>query len=165
MRHLKIQTFICTLVILLAHLSLFGQTKQLEMMDKLSFMIGEWTGTSKSYQNDTVFKQIPAFEKISYNLDKHIITIDLKSETLQLHTVIYYDEKDEKYYYNVFYQGGVGKYTGEYTDGKFVVSPTENKRFIFQLTPEGYFQEYGENLKNGKWVKYFEDTFKISSEK
>jgi hypothetical protein len=34
------------------------------------------------------------------------------------------------------------------------------KRFIFGLNVEGEFVEYGENLENGKWVKYFEDTFK-----
>ena len=48
-------------------------------MEKLNFMIGEWVGISTTYQNDTIAKQVPAFEKISYRLDKNLITIDLQS--------------------------------------------------------------------------------------
>lgn len=137
----------------------FAQTITQEKMQKLSFMVGEWIGTSTGYDNDTISNQIPAFEKVSYKLDRNIITIDLHSEKLQLHTIIYYDEKDETYYYNPYYKNGAAKYTAELKEGKFIVWPNKNKRFIFNLTPEGNFQEYGEKFENGKWVKYFEDNF------
>lgn len=154
----------CLVIILFAVNSAVGQTSRQEKMEKLNFMIGEWVGISTTYQNDTIAKQVPAFEKISYRLDKNLITIDLQSEILQLHTVIYYDDKDEKYYYNSYYKDGTGKYDAEYKDGKLIVWPNKNKKFIFHLTPNGNFQEYGEKFENGEWIKYFEDNFKKSPE-
>ena len=104
-------------------------------------------------------KQVPAFEKISYKLDQNIITIDLQSESLQLHTIIYYNEKAEKYYYHPYYKTGTARYEAMFKDNKFIVTPNDTKRFIFHLTKEGKFQEYGEKLENCKWIKYFEDNF------
>lgn len=133
-----------------------GQNKNKEKMAQLSFMIGDWEGPSKSYKGkDTT--QVNAHEIVSYKVDKHLITLDLASEALQLHTVIYYDEKEATYFYCPFYKKGAGKYRGSYKDDRFIVAFTESRRLIFQRSPEGYFHEYGEELKNGEWVKYFED--------
>jgi len=140
--------------------SFFAQSIQQEKMQKLSYIVGEWIGTSTSFKNDTIVKQVAAFENVHYKLDKSIITIDLHSESLQLHTVIYYDEKNKKYCYQPYYKTGVGNYYGEYADGKFTVWFNEKRRLIFQLTPEGHFQEYGEKLEKGQWHKYFEDILK-----
>ncbi len=156
----KLKTYYGLVLFLIIANSVCAQTSQQEHMQKLSFMIGDWVGTSVSYENDTISKQVRASEKIRYRLDKNIITIDLESEALKLHTVIYYDEKEATYYYNTYYKNGAGKYVGEYKDGKFIVWPTKNKRFIFNLTDQGNFQEYGEKFENGKWTKYFEDNFK-----
>lgn len=123
-------------------------------------MVGDWVGTSTTYKNDSVATKIPAFEKISYKLDEHIITIDLYSELLQLHTIIFYDEEEKTYYYNPYYKKGSAKYKAEFKEGKFIVWPSETKRFVFKLTPEGNFQEYGEILDKGRWVTYFKDNFK-----
>lgn len=139
--------------------SFLAQTIQQKKMEKLSFMIGDWAGTSITYKNDTIATKVPAFQKIAYQLDKSIITINLNSETLQLHTVIYFDDVDNKYHYNSYYKGGSGKYIGQFKDGKFTVSPNQKKRFVFNITKDGSFQEYGEILENGKWTKYFEDNF------
>ncbi len=138
----------------------FAQSEAQEMMGKLNFMVGEWFGTSTSFKNDSILKQVPAQQSINYKLDSNLITIDLKSEALQLHTVIYFDEKEQKYYYNPFYINGAGKYDAEFKEGRLIVWPNKNTRFIFQLTSKGDFQEYGENLVDGKWIKYFEDNFK-----
>lgn len=132
-------------------------------MQKLDFLIGEWIGISKSYKEGKVTNQVSAFEKIQYGLDKNIITIDLNSESLQLHTVIYYDEKDKTYYYNPFYKTGAAKYKAHFIDGKLVVTPSKTKRFIFTQDNNGNFIEYGEQLIDGKWQKYFEDIFKNSN--
>ena len=142
----------------LQHVS--SQTTKQEQMSKLKFMVGNWVGVSKSFENGKVVKEIPAYEKIAYKVDGHIITIDLHSESLQLHTVLYYDESEELFYYNPFYKRGAGKYKAYLEDGILVVKPTAEKRFIFRPTESGGFQEYGEELINGEWVKYFEDTFK-----
>lgn len=85
--------------------------------------------------------------------------IELNSETLQLHTIIYFDEKDQTYYYNPFSKRGAGKYPADYKKGQLVVQASETKRYIFSRTTEGGFREHGEELINGKWQMYFEDTF------
>lgn len=134
-----------------------GQTVEQEKMAHLSFMVGEWLGTSTSYKNDTITKQVAAFEQIAYKVDKSVMTIDLNSESLQLHTVIYYDVQEETYYYTPYYKKGSKKYRGAYKDGQFMVWFNPTKRLIFGLTSEGNFQEYGETLTDGVWHKYFED--------
>lgn len=128
-------------------------------IQKLDFMVGEWIGTSTTIKADTVFSKVPAFEAISYKLDKNIITIDLASESLKLHTVIYYSDKDGTYYYNPFYKSGAATYPAKYERGRLIVSPNNRKRFIFTTDEAGNFIEYGEELINGEWKKYFEDRF------
>ena len=133
----------------------FAQTE----MQKLNFMVGEWIGTSTSIKADTVYSAEPAYEKINYKLDKNIITIDLASESLKLHTVIYYSKEDDTYYYNPFYKSGSAIYPAKYVDGRLIVSPNDKKRFIFTTDASGNFMEYGEELVDGIWKKYFEDRF------
>ena len=140
--------------------SVSGQTVTQEKMAKLSFMVGEWIGTSTAFKNDTIAKQVPAFEHVAYKLAKNIITIDLNSASLQLHTVIYFDTEADTYYYTPYYERGSKRYKGEYKDGKFLVWFSPEKRLTFTLTPAGHFQEYGETLKDGVWHKYFEDILK-----
>ena len=144
--------------------SLISQNSVKNKMEQLKFMVGDWVGISNSYKKDSIVSKVPAYQKKSYKLNKNIITIDLLSETLQLHTVIYYDDKADQYFYNSYYKGGTGKYTGEFKDNKFIVSPNKVKRFIFHSPSKGVFQEYGEKYENGKWVKYFEDNFKKTIE-
>ncbi|MDO1499913.1 hypothetical protein Q2T40_07200 [Winogradskyella maritima] len=129
-------------------------------MSQLNPLVGEWIGQSTTYKGGKAIKTVPAFEKISYGLDGHILTIDLDSEALQLHTVIYYDETDDTFYYNPFYKTGSAKYRAEFKDGQLIVWPTETKRFIFGINDEGQFVEYGETFQNGEWTVYFKDVFK-----
>ena len=155
----KVVKYTSLLAFFLLASSGFSQSVKQEKMEQLSFLVGEWIGTSKQYQDGKVTKQGAAYEKISYDLDRHILVIELNSEMLQLHTIIYYDEKDSTYYYNPFYKRGAAKYPAELKDGQLIVSASDTKRFIFSRTANGGFQEYGEELVDGKWVKYFEDTF------
>lgn len=139
--------------------SVFAQNLKQEKMEQLSFLIGEWIGTSKIYENGVVTKQGAAYEHISYDLDKSILVIELNTEFLQLHTIILYDEQDQTYYYHRFSKAGAARYPAEYQDGQLIVWRDEKTRFFFGRTPGGGFQEYGEQLVNGEWVKTFEDTF------
>jgi hypothetical protein len=123
-------------------------------------MIGEWVGTSKAYENGIVTRQGSAYENISFDLDRNILVIELNTEFLQLHTIIYYDEKDQKYYYHRFSKTGAARYPAEFKDGQLIVWRDEKTRFFFGRTPEEDFQEYGEKLIDGEWTKFFEDTFK-----
>lgn len=142
--------------LLMAMNCLMAQSEKKDRMANLAFMIGDWVGISKSFNKDKT-KEVAAYEKIDYKLDESLITIDLMSESLQLHTIIYYDEKDQTYYYCPYSKKGVGKFRGEYKNGQFIVWFSESNRLIFQLTPDGKFQEFGERLNSGKWEKYFED--------
>ena len=148
------------IIFLLLMNPVFSQNKKQEKMEQLSFMVGEWVGTSKIYKEGVVSKEGAAYQKINYDLDKNILVIELNSEFLQLHTIIYYDEKEATYYYYPFSKRGVGKYPATYKEGKLIVKSSEKNRFIFGSTKDGGFREYGEKLINGKWEKYFEDSFK-----
>ncbi len=137
----------------------FSQTIQKQKMQKLEHFTGDWVGISKAFENGTVIREIPAFEKISYKIDEHILTIDLYSESLKLHTVIYYDDEAKTYYYNPFYKTGTARYPAKLVNEKLIVMASKTKRFIFEITEEGKFREYGEYFKNGEWTIYFEDIF------
>lgn len=137
----------------------YSQVSAKEHMEKLNFMVGEWIGTTTVFEDGKVTKQGSAFQRISYDLSKHIIVVELNSEFLQLHTIINYDEKDQTYYYHPFSKRGSGKYPAELKDGQLIVSPNETTHYIFGKTGENSFREYGEKLKDGKWVKTFEDNF------
>lgn len=147
------------LLLCFCHIAI-GQNIQEEMMAHLAFMTGEWIGTSSAFNDEgDITKQVSAFQHIQYGLNKSIILIDLNSESLQLHTVIRYDEKEQTYYYHPFSERGARKLPAEFADGKLVVNASETKRFIFERTGEKEFREYGEKLVDDKWIKYFEDKF------
>ncbi len=139
-----------------------SQTAVKDKMTQLNFMTGEWIGTSSVYEDGKLSKQGAAYERISYDLDTSLIVIELNSEFLQLHTIIRYDEADKTYYYYPFSKRGTNRYPATVQDGQLVVQPSNTKRFIFGRTADGGFREYGEELIDGAWVKYFEDTFKNS---
>ena len=160
MNYRKASKYCYFIVLIFLYNSVVAQNLKQQKMEQLNFMIGEWVGTSKIYENGVVTKQGSASENISYDLDKSILVIDLNTEFLQLHTIIYYDEKDQKYYYYRFSKKGVARYPAEYKDGQLIVWRDEKTRFFFGRTPEGDFQEYGEQLINNAWTKIFEDTFK-----
>ena len=129
------------------------------MMQKLSFLTGEWIGTSTIVEKDSVVNNQPAFEKIQFGLDGHILIIDLDSESLQLHTIITFNTADKSYYYHPFYKTGTALYPAELKNGQLVVKASDSKRFVFGLTEDGKFREYGEEFRNGEWVVYFNDLF------
>ena len=140
------------------NLAMSQNTKQ-EKMEALNFMTGAWVGTSKFFENGELKSEVPAYQNIAYDLNKSIIVIALKSETLQLHTIIYYDEEAETYIYNPYSERGARKLPAVFEDGKFVVNANENTRFIFERTGENSFREHGEQRIDGKWVTYFDDQF------
>ncbi len=159
MKNLKIYLSLCLISINVNYWA-FGQSLTKKEMQKLQHFVGDWVGTSMAFEQGDTIRKIPAYEKISYKVDGHVLTIDLYSESLKLHTVVYYDPKDKVYYYNPYYDSGTAKYTAKLKDGRLIVSPSESKRFIFEITEDGKFREYGETFENGEWILYFEDVFK-----
>ena len=141
-------------------IQLHAQSTQQKKMQALSFLVGEWIGTSSSFENGKKISEVPAFESIQYDLDEHLLVIQLNSETLQLHTIVNYNPTDSTYYYHAFSKGGGGKFPAQLeSPGRFVVTANANKRYIFEAIPDGKFREFGEKQSNGTWQKYFEDRF------
>lgn len=135
-----------------------SQNVKKEKMAQLSYMVGEWVGTSKLYENGEISKEVPAFESIAFDLDSTILVIQLKSETLNLHTIIYYDEAEQSYFYYPFSKNGVRKLPASFENGRLTVQSSSNRRYIFCSTEKG-FREYGEKKMGGKWTLYFQDDF------
>lgn len=159
MKHQNTMKYFYLILLVFLFNSAFAQNQKQEKMEQLSYLVGEWVGISKIYENGVVSKQGAAFEKISYDMDKSILVIELNTEFLQLHTIVYYDDTDQKYYYSRFSKSGAAVYSAEFKDGQFIVWRDEKTRFFFTSTPDGGFQEFGEKLINGEWIRTFEDTF------
>ena len=150
---------ICFFGLLFSCHSIFCQSESKEKMQKLNFLVGEWIGTSTIYEAGKVSKQVSAFEKISYDLDGSILVVELNTEILKLHTIIYYNDEKGNYSYNPFSEKGARSLPASFVDNKLVVHASETKRFTFEKVGKSGFREYGEELKEGTWEIYFEDVF------
>ena len=122
-------------------------------------MVGEWIGTSTWYKDGEISRQGAAYQSIDYDLDQHIIVINLNSEMLKLHTLINYDTDTGQYYYHPYSTSGSGRYPARIVEGQLVVSSDEDTRYIFQRMGEDTFREYGEQRVDGEWSKTFEDIY------
>lgn len=154
MKLLKINTL--TIVLIFIFNSLLAQDIEKKELAKLSFMMGNWSGTSSSFTNKETAK-VNVRESVNYIMGGNILTIDVVSPNIELHTLITYSVKDSCYYYQPFSKTGGGKYKGKLENNKFIVYFNEENRLIFEKTENGAFHEYGETFKNGQWNKYFED--------
>jgi len=159
MKSIKNTTLFSLLVFCFTISTTLGQSVKQEKMKQLNYLVGEWIGTSSQYENGKLTKEVPAFEKISYDLDSNILVVELNTELLQLHTIIYYDDKEDTYYYHPFSKWGMKIRPATFDDGKLVVHASETVRYTFAPTDEGGFQEYGEKLIDGEWQLYFNDVF------
>ncbi len=147
------------LCLLITALSIQAQTEK-EALGKLSFMIGNWEGNSTAFLEKSN-KSVDVTENVSYKMNGSLVVLDVKSPWIELHTIISYSVKDQCYYYHPFSKKGLrDKYKGNFEDNVFRVYFSKERRLTFTLTKEDYFHEFGENLKDGKWEKYFEDILK-----
>ena len=159
MIHLYFKALLVSLFFFCVQFDGLTQTVQQEKMAQLDYMIGEWVGKSKGYEDGALVREEPAFERISYDLDSSIIVLELHSESLQLHTIIYYDETDATYYYHPFSKTGNGRAPATFENGQLVVHSSETRRYFFCKTANRGFREYGQRLSNGTWTTYFQDDF------
>lgn len=146
----------------------FAQSEEQKAMAKLSYMIGDWKGTGTSYPKEDN-KPYDVLSKVRYDLDGELLVLKHRSirngeAILSLHTIIYYNVEEQQYYYYAFRRKGVRPFTGQIIDGKLVCTINNNYRLTFQRTPEGFFNEYGEKLVDGVWIKNFEDLTYPTSE-
>ena len=152
----RLKTVILTALLLVLINPLSAQEEERKELAKLSFLMGNWSGTSNSFTpNDTT--RVKVRESVNYIMNGAILTLDVVSPNIELHTLINYSKKDTCYYYHPFSKTGGGKYKGKLEDGKFIVYFNPERRLIFEKTANGEFHEYGESFTDGKWKKYFED--------
>lgn len=161
MKIMNYKYLICFFLIIVT-IESYSQNSEKEALNKLSFMVGNWKGKSISY--DTKLKkskEVAVQENVQYIMDGNLITLDVKSPWIALHTIISYNVKDKKYYYYPFSKTGNKKgYEGVIKNGNLVVYFNKKRRLTFTKTSKGEFHEYGEKLEKGTWVKYFEDILK-----
>lgn len=148
-----------TLITILISSVSYSQSIIQEKVKQLEFLTGNWVGISTSIKDGEVINETPAYQKISFDLDSSIVFIQLKSTSLQLHTIIQYDEKESTYFYHPFSKSGMRKLPATLEDGKLIVNANAKTRFIFSRLEDGRFREYGEKLIEGKWEMHFQDTF------
>ncbi|TCI92679.1 hypothetical protein [Tenacibaculum sp. M341] len=154
------------LVLLFAFTNLYSQTTEKEALKKLSFIIGNWEGKSISYNDNNETKEVAVVENVQYIMDGNLISLDVKSPWIALHTIISYSTKDKKYYYYPFSKEGNKKgYEGRIEGDRFLVYFNASGRLTFTRTAKGEFHEYGEKLVDGKWKKYFEDILQPKASK
>lgn len=163
---IKLAQYIALIIALTFVNRLSAQTTEKEHLAKLSFMMGDWKGESKGYTDGVAGEPVIAYEKIQYLLDGEIMTLDLDSPNLKLHTVVTYSLEDSCYYYHPFTKNRAGKYKGQLDEqGRLLVYFNDSRRLIFERTPEGVFHEYGQKLIEGTWEIYFEDLFFPTSQR
>ena len=146
----------------------FAQSEEQKALAKLSFMIGDWKGTGTLYPKEQN-KPYEVLSKVRYDLDGELLVLKHRSiqdgkPILSLHTLIYYNAEEKQYYYYAFRRTGVRPFTGQIVDGKLICMLGDDYRLIFQRTPEGLFNEYGEKRVDGVWTKTFEDLTYPTSE-
>ncbi|NAS29509.1 hypothetical protein GTQ40_00855 [Flavobacteriaceae bacterium R38] len=146
-----------------------GQSIEQKEMAKLSFLIGDWKGTGNSIPKNKA-GDYTALTKVRYDLDGELLVLKLRSfrgdtPVLSLHTIMYYNKEDGHYHYRAYTKNGARPFKGTLVNNnKLVLKLGENYRLTFQRTPEGAFNEFGEKLVDGKWIKNFEDLHFPTSE-
>jgi len=165
-KQLIVTTFLITFYV--SSPAVFAQSEEQKAMKKLSFLIGDWKGSGTSYPKEEN-KPYDVISTVRYDLDGELLVLRHRSKrenktVLALHTLIYFNKEDEFYYYNAFRKSGARPFKCKLNDGKFICEINGNYRLTFQRTDNGMFNEFGQRLTDGKWVKSFEDILQPSSE-
>jgi len=148
-----------------------SETQKMELTEtqtaisKLEFLVGNWGGPGISYGADGTETRYHDTEFVRFDLDRHLLLINARGEnsdgetTYSLHTVIHYDAEVKSYVYT--------PYSGKRPPRSFDCTLNDTPQFIcltqdqsyrltFQRLPDGRWNEFGERLNGGAWVKNFE---------
>ena len=155
-------------ILLFQTLGLHAQTEEQKAMAKLSFMIGDWKGEGTSYPK-AENEPYQVLSKVRYDLDGELLVLRHRSTRndstiLALHTIMYYNKEDGFYYYNAYRRSGARPFQCQLKGDQFICEINGNYRLTFQRTENGEFNEFGQRLVDGEWVKNFEDILQPTSE-
>lgn len=138
-------------------------TEEQIAMQKLSFLMGNWSGKGTSY--DQLGKASDYFdtENIWYDVKESILVIQANGykderHTYSLHTIVHYDEAAKHYWYQPFTAKGARKYRCDLNNKKLLChNENDTFRLTFQRLENGQWNEFGERKdQNDKWFKSFE---------
>lgn len=131
-------------------------------MKALSFLVGNWVGEGQSYDDAGVGSPYTDTESVWFDAEDSLLIIQAKGVRddkpfYGIHTVIYYDEAVEHYWYNPYTAGGARAFSCNLVDKKFLCHTADKTfRLTFRRTDEGQWNEFGERLVDGQWKKTFE---------
>ena len=146
----------------------YSQTEEQKAMAKLSFLIGDWKGTGTSYPLDNN-EPYNVLSSVRYDLNGELLVLRHRSKRdgdtlLALHTIMYYNKKDGFYYYNAYRGSGARPFKCQLNNNEFICEINGDYRLTFKRTENGEFNEFGQRLVDGEWVKNFEDILQPTSE-
>ena len=128
----------------------------------LSFLVGSWAGEGKSYDDNGNTSSYFDTENVWFDVDDSLLIIQAngfrdEKPFYGIHTVVYYDESAEHYWYNPYTAKGARAFSCNLVDKVFLCY-TEDKTFrlTFRRTDSGQWNEFGERFVDGLWKKTFE---------
>ncbi|RAI95359.1 hypothetical protein [Algoriphagus yeomjeoni] len=139
------------------------KTSQAEMK-KLSFLVGEWSGSGWMMGQDRVKHTFNQSENIQFKLDSTAILIEGlgKSEGKIVHNamaIITFTGKEDQFDFQSFLSSGQkGSFKSELIDGIYYWYPTESVRYIIQINEKGQWSEIGEFNQGDTWYPFLEMT-------
>ena len=142
-----------------------AMTETQAAISKLDFLVGNWAGPGTSYRADGMQTQYHDTEFVRFDLNGNLLLINARGEdaqgqtTYSLHTVIHFNMETQKYIYTP-YSGTRQPRSFDCTlndKAQFIcLIPDKSYRLTFQRLDDGRWNEFGERLRDGEWVKNFE---------
>lgn len=139
------------------------KTSQAEVK-KLSFLVGEWSGSGWMMGQDRIRRTFDQTEKIQFKLDSTAILIEGlgKSDGKIVHNalaIITFSGKEDHFDFQSFLPSGQkGNFKSELIDGIYYWYPAESVRYIIQINEKGQWSEIGEFSQGDNWYPFFEMT-------
>lgn len=138
------------------------KSPQYRALEKLSFLIGNWSGQGISYDSDGVASEYYDREFVRYDLGGEILLINASGYangkiSYQLHTVIHYNVDTHKYIYAPYTANGARPFTCDLLNKQLIcLNESKDFRLTFQRLADGSWNEYGERNYHDGWRKTFE---------
>lgn len=133
-------------------------------VSRLSFLEGKWKGNGWMIAQDQKRYNFEQEENIEIKLGGTAILIEGlgTSEGIVIHNalaIIADAEGDGQYEFTSFLQNGrKGTFKAELIGEKLFWYPTEQVRYIIEISADGKWFEIGQYNAGGSWVKFFEMT-------
>ena len=135
-----------------------------DAISALEFLVGNWAGPGTSYAVDGTQTKYHDTEYVRFDLDQKLLLINATgqradgSTSYALHTIIYYDVDAGRYIYTPYAGRPPRSFECQLDESPKLVclNAAKNYRLTFQRLPDGRWNEFGEQLKEGAWSKSFE---------